>query len=279
MVSNEHLKRIGITPAGEVNDGGFMNQASGCLGKLILLLILLAVVLSIFTNAIDIRIIKYYGLKQFFLNMWHLHQPIYYQLDKKVSINGYEKIIPIDKLQEVKPQIILKKGNVFLMNGYQTKGEYSWLAAEVYEGDEKLTFWIPVQEKWKRVWATDNYNNKNFVQYNKSKLIDELDEMVADALLQNIEFIIVPKTDKIRIKEMKNNADYELVPKEVYVIQHLWNKIFDKNHNHWGDKSKKYFAPKTSKKLRKKIEKYYFSKKVRNMYIAQLKKNFEIPKM
>lgn len=244
---------------------------------LILIIVVLGFIVSMFSSAMSVKVITDYSLKQYFLNIWHLQQPNFYRLENAKSLQGYETIFKLDEKNDIKPLLNIQKGNVIQVNGYQHDGDHTWLAAEIYDGTKRITFWLPVEEKWQRVWGHDNYNNKFFVQFDKRKVFEELRNKVSAAWLKNIDFIIVPKSDKKRLQEMRENKEYEMLPKEAYMLQHLWNKIFDKNHNYWSDKSKKYFAPRKSKKLRKQIERYYYSRRIRTIYTAQLKPNFKLP--
>jgi len=242
------------------------------------LVFILAFLFLILFNIFGFSTFKDYGAKQYFLNIWHFQMPCYYQVENVAEIYGYKEKKSLDKLDKQNAVVKLKKGMVFQLNGYERDGEISWLAAEAYKGTERLTFWLPVNEKWKRSIGDSHVKSETMAPFQKGTINKDLRAMVAEAWLKNIDFLIIQRTDKQMVADTRANEKYVKLPKPANMIGVFWNKFRDQNQNFWTGQEYYYFAPKNSKAMRNKIQRFYYSRKVRVMHATQLDSNFSTPK-
>ncbi len=199
--------------------------------KILLLVFVVGIGISFFSNGTKLSVMHDYGLKQYLLNFIHFQDVQYNFVTNAAKVKGYSDIIKISEAQSTKSVVTLKDGNHFRVNGYQKDGNTYWYAAEAYDGNERKVFWIPDGPEWRKLWKAEKPEKHMLIKHTPVKVFVNLRKMVEASWLKNIDFTIIPKDDKQAIEQARANESLVQLPKPVSALGRLKDILLDENHN------------------------------------------------
>ncbi len=130
---------------------GHASASGGRLGLLILGALVVASLLFSLNRGINnlraTEVMDHYGTSWYIGNFLHAHETALLQVSKgplpcyPASADGP----PTDR-GAVEPSLSLRSGQGFIFAGYQNEDDHSWVAAELYRGDEKVRCFLLLDE-------------------------------------------------------------------------------------------------------------------------------------
>ncbi len=135
----------------ESSDSG----CGGCCGGILLLVIgifllqfLFASLFSAFFNFVRLDTVITYGPRLYLANIVHFDRNETLIIQEGESFKAYEGIVKANELETAETVTTLKAGQRFFYRGFTRRGPVTWVAGYGYKGEDKVRFWIMLEEEW-----------------------------------------------------------------------------------------------------------------------------------